>query len=64
MPVAKKSKKKALGRGLDSLLPVEDSLSKNFFECDIDIISPNHYQPRLHFPEESIEELANSIRKQ
>ncbi|MBW1616948.1 MAG: ParB/RepB/Spo0J family partition protein [Deltaproteobacteria bacterium] len=64
MPVAKKSKKRALGRGLDSLLPAGDTLSKNFFECDIDIISPNHYQPRLHFPEESIEELANSIRKQ
>jgi ParB family chromosome partitioning protein len=64
MPVAKKSKKRALGRGLDALLPVGDSLSTNFFECDIDIISPNHYQPRSHFPEESIEELANSIRKQ
>ncbi len=64
MPVAKKSKKRALGRGLDSLLPVGDSLSENFFECDIDIISPNHYQPRLHFSEKSIGELADSIKKQ
>ncbi|MBW1650795.1 MAG: ParB/RepB/Spo0J family partition protein [Deltaproteobacteria bacterium] len=64
MPVAKKSKKKALGRGLDALLPAGDFLNKNFFECDIDIILPNRYQPRLHFSKESIEELADSIKKQ
>ena len=68
MPVAKKSiPKRALGRGLDSLLPADDFLNeknKIFFECDIDIILPNRYQPRLHFSKESIEELADSIKKQ
>ncbi len=58
-------KKKVLGRGLASLLPDFDSNKKeNFFECDTDIILPNKYQPRNIFSENSINELAESIKKQ
>jgi ParB family transcriptional regulator, chromosome partitioning protein len=33
-----------------------------FLQADIDLIDPSPYQPRTHFREESLEELARSIR--
>jgi len=55
---------KALGRGLSSLLkedivPIENSHAANII--DIDLIEANCDQPRKHFDEEKIKELADSI---
>jgi ParB family chromosome partitioning protein len=59
--------RKALGRGLSALL--SDSMTQNvatdgddFLEVDIDLIEPNPEQPRTHFDETKLEELAQSIR--
>lgn len=64
-------KKKALGRGLASLIPdaqVEgggttiSQNKKDFFVCDIEKIVPNTYQPRKIFNKEAIDELVDSIK--
>ena len=63
----KKTKKIALGRGLDSLLPDIDhveSVSKEYFQCDIERIHPNRYQPRMRFSEDELEGMARSIKEQ
>lgn len=63
----KKTKKIVLGRGLDSLLPdIEyvESVSKEYFQCDIELIRPNRYQPRMQFSEDELEGMARSIKKQ
>ena len=57
--------KKALGKGLDALLP-SFNLNKSVDAGDIQYlrihdIVPNRYQPRLHFSPEEIAELAASI---
>lgn len=62
----KKQKKMALGRGLGALIPgigLQDdtSSSKDYFMCDIDLIRSNPYQPRIHFNEEELKELSDSI---
>ena len=71
---AKKKRKMALGRGLDALIPDLGSMEgisgsssltrKDYFLCEIDMIRPNHYQPRRHFAADELEELAESIRSQ
>ncbi len=64
---SKKMKKRALGRGLDALIPkieVIEDRSKEYFQCDIELIRPNRYQPRLRFPEDELEELSRSIKEQ
>lgn len=53
---------KGLGRGVDLLFNVEEDDEK-YFECDIDTIIPNQFQPRTHFDEEGLKELANSIKE-
>lgn len=58
---AKKGKRVALGMGLDALLP--DRLEGEFFLCPIEEIYPSPHQPRKHFIDETIEELAQSIRE-
>ena len=70
----KKKRKVALGRGLDALIPDLGAVStitdtqappkKDFFLCDVDMIRPNRYQPRRHFPDAELESLASSIRSQ
>jgi len=63
----KKTKKIALGRGLDSLLPdIEyvESVSKEYFQCDIALIRPNRYQSRMQFSEDELEGMARSIKEQ
>ncbi|MGD2187669.1 MAG: ParB/RepB/Spo0J family partition protein [Desulfobacterales bacterium] len=60
-------KKIALGRGLGALIPeIEeaDEPSKDFFYCDIKLIRPNRFQPRLQFPKDELDELCQSIKKQ
>lgn len=55
------NKKSPLGRGLESLL-VPSGASSSICEIMIDKIYPNPDQPRLSFDDESLEELAESIR--
>ena len=59
-------KRNALGRGLDSLISMDDiqtSSSSAINEIPIEQISPNPDQPRRNFDETSLEELATSIRE-
>ncbi|HZJ80681.1 MAG TPA: ParB/RepB/Spo0J family partition protein [Dysgonamonadaceae bacterium] len=59
-------KKKALGRGLGALITMEDNETKGssfISEIDIDKIKPNPDQPRVDFDDETMEELAASIKK-
>ena len=63
------AKRKALGRGLESLLgeaaeAYEKDLGinvSNVQNIEIDLIAPNPYQPRKNFDEEALSELASSI---
>ena len=62
-----KRKKMALGKGLGALIPeIEeaDERPKDFFYCDIELIRPNRFQPRLQFPEDELDELCQSIKEQ
>jgi len=60
-------KRRALGRGLDALLPAAPSATyhgdKNVFTCPIEKIVPQKGQPRQHFDAQKLEELAQSIRE-
>lgn len=61
------AKKNALGRGLDAL--IDTSSAQNTMrtrepnEININLIEANPYQPRTTFDEESLNELADSIRE-
>ena len=60
------AKRNALGRGLDSLISIGDIRtdgSSAISDIEISRISPNPDQPRRTFDEESLEELAASIRE-
>ena len=73
--MAKATKKQALGRGLSALLkdPENDIQSVqdknadkvigNIIELDLDFIEVNPFQPRTNFSEESLQELASSIKE-
>src|SRR5438270_1634595 len=55
--------RRALGRGLSALLSDKSvTANEEFIEIDIDLIEPNHLQPRTRFDEAQLEELANSIK--
>lgn len=59
-------KRSALGRGLDSLISMDEvqtSGSSAINEIPISQITPNPDQPRIKFDEDSLEELAMSIRE-
>lgn len=73
--MAKATKKQALGRGLSALLkdPKNDiqsaedknaeKLVGNIVELDLESIEVNPFQPRTSFNEDSLQELASSIRE-
>jgi len=73
--MAKATKKQALGRGLSALLKDPDNDIKsaedknadkvvgNIVELDIQDIEINPFQPRTNFNEETLRELASSIRE-
>ena len=73
--MAKATKKQALGRGLSALLkdPANDIKSAedknadkvvgNIVELDLETIEVNPFQPRTSFNEESLRELASSIKE-
>ena len=54
------ARKSGLGRGLDSLLPVDHPLA-GFSTLRLDEIKPNPQQPREHFDPEALQSLADSI---
>lgn len=59
-------KRNALGRGLDSLISMDDvpaSGSSAINDIPLDRIAVNPDQPRRSFDEEALEELAGSIRE-
>ncbi|MBT7696325.1 MAG: ParB/RepB/Spo0J family partition protein [Desulfobacterales bacterium] len=63
-----KRKKLGLGKGLNALIPEIESIDNNseteFFHCDINLITPNRYQPRLNFSKDELEDLSGSIKEQ
>jgi ParB family transcriptional regulator, chromosome partitioning protein len=65
---AKKKKRSALGRGLDSLIPqtprTSETASPAYFMCDVDDIRPNRFQPRILFSKDELQELSDSIKTQ
>jgi ParB family chromosome partitioning protein len=54
--------RKALGRGLSALLREVETTTAGLEQVAVDLIVPNPLQPRRAFPEESLKELADSIR--
>jgi ParB family chromosome partitioning protein len=58
------TKRMALGKGLGALIPeIEPGDSKTLFYCGIEEVIPNRSQPRKHFDEAKLQELADSIRE-
>jgi ParB family chromosome partitioning protein len=59
------SSRKALGKGLSALIPEEEDLAAagSFFQCPVEIIEPNPFQPRRKFGEEEMLELVASVRE-
>lgn len=56
-------KKKGLGRGLSSLLKEKDFITdENLLTVDLDKLKAREDQPRKNFDDDSLEELANSIK--
>src|SRR2546423_9917372 len=55
--------RRVLGRGLSALLSdTAATANEDLLEIDIDLIEPSPAQPRTHFDEARLEELAQSIR--
>ncbi|MGL4662399.1 MAG: ParB/RepB/Spo0J family partition protein [Culicoidibacterales bacterium] len=69
-----KQPKKRLGKGIEALFSnngiesevakLEDVTGYDIMEVEVSKIRPNPYQPRKHFKEEALQELAQSIRTQ
>jgi ParB family transcriptional regulator, chromosome partitioning protein len=55
------SRRRALGRGLDALLGEEQAPLRTL---PVDLLRPNHRQPRSRFDDAGLDELAESIRTQ
>ena len=58
---------KALGKGLSALIPETEDFAAGavkFFQCPIEMIEPNPYQPRQTFEGEELEDLARSVKEQ
>ena len=59
------SSRKALGKGLSALIPERDDPAGAgpFFQCPVELIEPNPFQPRQKFGEEEMAELVASVRE-
>jgi ParB family chromosome partitioning protein len=65
------ARKSGLGKGLDALIPTEGFHSEGtklpseagIFQIPVDQIVPNPHQPRTHFDQQELAELASSIRE-
>lgn len=56
------TKKSPLGKGLESLLPESfEGIKKDFFQCPIEEIQKNPFQPRKEFDPGALAELSESI---
>jgi ParB family chromosome partitioning protein len=56
-------KRPALGKGLSALIPDAPEFSRvSTLEVDIDLLTPNHYQPRQQVDDEGLDGLARSIK--
>lgn len=58
-------KRPALGKGLSALIPdAPEALTtpRASLEVDIDLLEPNHYQPRSQFDSATLEDLSRSIK--
>ena len=62
-----KAPRRALGRGLDALLPsaapAPGAQERSAFHCPVEKISPQPGQPRQYFDNQELEELTSSIRE-
>jgi len=60
------NRKAVLGRGLSALLPGKDEVPRDTHarEAALDLLIPSRFQPRREFSDESLAELAQSIREQ
>ncbi|MEN6480452.1 MAG: ParB/RepB/Spo0J family partition protein [Anaerolineales bacterium] len=56
-------RRRGLGRGLDALIPETAPQTDRLREVPLEAISPNPLQPRTHFAEDELQELAASIRE-
>ena len=67
MTVDPKAPRRALGRGLDALLPAAAPpagfAEKSVFSCPVEKIAPQAGQPRQHFDESELADLTTSIRE-
>lgn len=60
------TKRKALGKGLSALIPEASIMLNgdvNFFQCPIESIEPNPYQPRQEFGNQEMKELVSSVQE-
>lgn len=59
------NRRRALGKGLDALIPARGGPTKrDYFFCPIEKITARKDQPRRRFDEKALDELADSIREQ
>lgn len=58
------ARKRGLGRGLDALMGDQPEPREGVQQVPVDRLQPNRFQPRSHFDESGLEELAESIRAQ
>jgi len=54
--------RQSLGRGLSALLGEDTAAHTGSLEIDVDLIEPNPEQPRTHFDDSNLEDLARSIK--
>lgn len=57
------TRKPALGRGLSALIPGGPEQERGVTEVELDLLEANLQQPRRHFDEAGLDELARSIRE-
>ena len=59
------TKRKALGKGLSALIPDVERLGEggDFFQCPLEEIEPNPYQPRREFEDPELKELVQSVKE-
>ncbi|MDI7260864.1 MAG: ParB/RepB/Spo0J family partition protein [Thermodesulfobacteriota bacterium] len=58
------TKRMALGKGLGALIPeLEEAEGKKLLYCGIEEVRPNRSQPRKHFDESKLQELAETIKE-
>ncbi len=54
---------RGLGRGLGALIPPASAARHGLRDVPVDAIRPNPWQPRTHFDDQELRELADSIRE-